>query len=416
MEIIQVKVSELKPADYNPRKLTKEQHAHLKESMEKFGLVDPIIVNRHAGRENVVIGGHQRLKIAQEMALVEVPVIYLDLDEEQEKELNLRLNKNLGEWDWDMLANQFDVANLKEIGFTSNELGFMKGEAEEDEFDAAAEATKITEPESKLGEIYELGTHRLMCGDSTNREHVEKLMNGEKADLVFTDPPYNVNYNYAKYEAIHRGRKKKFLNSGKIFNDNKTEEQFYHFLLDVFNLVNEFTKDSAALYCCFATKSEQAFRLAYEDAGFLFSQMIIWLKERIILALGQDYHRIYEPILFGWKKGKKHYSNRMITNVSEFWMLDKQTFAEHMDVWFEQRDKSIDYDHPTQKPIKLPGRAIRKSCPDGGLMYEPFGGSGSTMMAAEQLGRRCFSMELDPIYCDVIRKRYARFKEKGLKG
>jgi DNA modification methylase len=286
-------------------------------------------------------------------------------------------------------------------------------DASEDGFDADAEYNQISEATTKPGDLYQLGDHRLLCGDSTSADHMTRLMAGQLADMVFTDPPYNVDYKYAKYEAIHKARKKKFINGGKIFNDNKTPEQFYHFLLDVFTLLYSFSKPSMAFYCCHATKTQDEFRDAYRDAGFHFSQTIIWLKERFILALGQDYHRVYEPILFGWKAGENHYKNKQICKECEVWNLDRISFEEQLDVWFIARDKSADYEHPTQKPVRLPERAIKKNCPMGGLMLEPFGGSGSTMMAALQLGRRCYSMELDPKYCDVIVKRWERYT--GLK-
>jgi DNA modification methylase len=238
-------------------------------------------------------------------------------------------------------------------------------------------------------------------------------MGVELADMVFTDPPYNVNYNYAKYEAIGHNRKSKFKNQGKIFNDNKTSEQFYQFLLDTYHNIFEHSKPQMAIYICHATKTQREFFGAFEDAGFHFSQTIIWLKERMILAMGQDYHRVYEPIMFGWKEGEKHYSNHDITKEREVWDIDRLTFEERLDVWYINRDKSADYEHPTQKPVRLPERAIKKNCPLGGLLFEPFGGSGSTMMAAEQLKRKCYSIELDPKYCDVMVKRWERFT--GLK-
>jgi DNA modification methylase len=253
-----------------------------------------------------------------------------------------------------------------------------------------------------------MGPHRLMCGDATDRSDVEFLMNGEKADLSFTDPPYNVNYTYAKYEAIHRARKRKFIDSGKIFNDDKTSEEFYQFLLDSFSLVYEFTKDHAAFYCCFATKTELEFRTAFRDAGWHFSQTIIWLKERIILALGQDYHRVYEPILFGWKEKRNHYKDKSISNEKEVWDPDKMSFEERLDLWWISRDKSKDYIHPTQKPVRLMERAINKNTKVGDLLYEPFAGSCSTLMACDQTGRRCYAMELDPKYCDVSVLRWER--------
>ncbi len=416
MEIVKVKITELKPAEYNPRSFSEKALADLKESITRFGIVDPVIVNSAENRKNIVIGGHFRLKAAQALGIEEVPVFYISIEDiKKEQELNIRLNKNLGEWDWSLLAN-IDENILLDSGFEKVELHErfnINKETAEDDFDAEKEYEAIGEPISKSGEVYELGRHRLMCGDATNPEHVAKLMNGQKANLIFTDPPYNVNYTYAKYEAIHSGRRKKFLHGGKIFNDNKSPDEFYQFLLAAFKNAFDHTTDDAPIYVCHATKTQEQFFKAFADAGFHFSQTIIWLKERIILAMGQDFHRIYEPIMFGWKGGHKHYTNKFMTTEKEVWDLDKLTFEERLDVWFQARDKSSEYEHPTQKPIRLIGRAVRKSCTPGGAVIDLFGGSGSSMMAAEQLERSAFIMELDPAYCDVIRKRYELFAKTG---
>ena len=329
MEIVKVKISELKPSEYNPRTFSEQALLDLKESITRFGFVDPIIVNSAENRKNIVIGGHFRLKAAEALGIDEVPVFYINIaDLQKEQELNLRLNKNLGEWDWSLLAN-IDENILLDSGFQKVELHEKFGinqDTNEDDFDAEAEYDAITEPNSKPGEVYELGRHRLMCGDSTNPEHVAKLMNGQKANLIFTDPPYNVNYTYAKYEAIHSGRRKKFMHGGKIFNDDKSPEEFYQFLLAAFKNAYDYTTEDAPIYVCHATKTQEQFFKAFAEAGFHFSQTIIWLKERIILAMGQDFHRVYEPIMFGWKKGRAHYTNKFMNTEKEVWDIDKLTF------------------------------------------------------------------------------------------
>lgn len=389
--------------------MTEKQATDLRRSVEKFNLVEIPAINT----DNKVIAGHQRLMVLKllnrEEEEIDVRVPNRTLTEEEFKEYNLRSNKNLGEWNWDVLANNFDTAMLKDIGFTSEELsGKLTPPNDEDNFDAQAAYDAITEPKAKRGDIYQMGKHKLVCGDSTSREDVARLMADEKADMVFTDPPYGVNYSYAKYAAIHRERKRKFLDNGKIFNDNKDELDQYQFLLDAFRLCYEFTHDHAPIYVCYATKQQTAFFTAFRDAGYLFSQTIIWLKERIILALGQDYHRIYEPIIFGWKAKSKHFANRTIASDKEVWDLDRRTFEERLDVWYITRDKSRDYIHPTQKPIRLCERALKKSSKIGDLLYEPFNGSGSTMMACEQAGRRCYAQELDPRYMDVAIQRWEK--------
>lgn len=404
------KVNELVPYEQNPRQMTQKQAADLQRSLEKFNLVEIPAINT----DNKIIAGHMRLKALQLLGRgdeeIEVRIPNRSLTAREFQEYNIRSNKNIGEWDWDVLANNFDIEVLKDAGFTMEELsGKFTPELDEDNFDAQKAYDAIKEPVAKLGDIYQLGNHRLMCGDSTKRDDVEKLMNGQKADMVFTDPPYNVNYSYAKYEAIGGGRKKKFLDGGKILNDNKTELDFYQFLYDVFKNIYEFSQDHMAIYVCFATKTEIPFRTAFRDAGFLFSQTIIWLKERLILAMVQDYHRVYEPIIFGWKDGSKHYKDKTITTAKELWDLDKLKFEERLDLWYISRDKATDYIHPTQKPIRLAERALNKNTKLGDLLYEPFGGSLSTLMACEKAGRRCFAMELDPAYIDVGIQRWEQY-------
>lgn len=400
------KIADLTPAPYNPRQMTEKQARDLEVSLERFDLADPVVINRN-GR---IIGGHQRIEILRRRGTIEVDVRVPDreLTETEERELNLRLNRNLGEWDWGKLA-EFDPGMLKDVGFDALEMVRLLHGVVEDGMDADAEAEAITEPQTSLGDIYKLGRHRLLCGDSTEREDVSRVMDGNLADMVFTDPPYNVDYNYqAKYEAINHGRKKRFLDGGKILNDKKSPEEYYQFLLAVFQNIYEFSKPEMSLYVCHATKTQEEVWRAWKEARFHFSQTIIWLKERFILGMSQDYHRIYEPILFGWKQGENHWKNKTITKVSEFWTLDQTSFEEEMDIWYVNRDKSVEYEHPTQKPIRLPERAIRKNCPPEGLIFEPFGGGGSSLLAAEQLNRSCYAIELDPRYCDVIVRRWER--------
>jgi DNA modification methylase len=413
IQIEYVDINRLIPSEYNPRQASDKEYGDLKTSIERFGIKDPAIVNCAPNRVNVIIGGHFRVRVAKDLGYTQFPVVYVSIpDIEKEQELNLRLNKNLGSFDFDLLAN-FDKDMLSDVGFSADEMqSIFDVDAQEDGFNAEEEYNKITQAETKPGDLYLLGEHKLLCGDSTKKDDVSRLMDGKLADMVFTDPPYNVNYNYAKYEAIHKGRKRKFKDSGKIFNDNKTAGEFQKFLFDVFTNTFIFSKKEMSIYVCHATKTQSEFFNAFHDSGFHFSQTIIWLKERIILALGQDYHRIYEPIMFGWKEGENHYKNRNITTEKEVWDLDRIDFEERLDVWYLARDKSRDYEHPTQKPVRLPERAIKKNCPMGGILFEPFGGSGSTLIAADQLGRKCYAIELDPKYCDVIVKRYEAFSGK----
>lgn len=408
------KVLDVAPADYNPRVLTDKQRADLTASLEKFGQAEPLVINT----SGTLIGGHQRIKVLSDLGVEDVDVMVPDrkLSAAEEHELNLRLNRNVGEWDWLKLKQFFNLEELRSVGFEQDELSkyFDKtAEVEEDNFDADAEAAKIKQPVTGMGYIWQLGDHRLICGNSTERETFDALLGDERADMCWTDPPYNVAYNHRKkYGGIHRGRKGAFAGGDEVKGDDQTSEQFQAFLHLAFGNISDALKPGGRAYICFATKSQKEFFEAFDTAGMHFSQMIIWLKERIIMAMGQDYHRIYEPIMYGWKRGNKRWSNRGIRTESEVWDLDRMSFEERLDVWYLHRDKSKDYVHPTQKPVRLPERAIKKSCPIGGIVIEPFCGSGSALMACEQLQRRCFGIELDPRYADVIVRRWQRYTKR----
>jgi len=408
MEIHQIKIDDLKPAEYNPRKWSEEQIKQLKSSIGKFGLVEPIVANRAQGRENVVIGGHFRLYVAKQLGFVDVPVVYVNIpDLEKEKELNLRLNRNVGEFDFKMLG-EFDEDLLKEVGFTGFEIDkAFDLKTSEDEFDADEEAKKIENPQAQLGDVYELCEHRLMCGDSTKPEDVKKLMGGGLAQLIFTDPPYMVDYKSPV--GLSYNSKKYAGSDGKIFNDNLSDEKAMEFYIAVLKNLYENSTDTCPIYWWFASKNMLMNRIAFAETDWYFSQMIIWLKNSMILSRGQDYHRCYEPCLFGWKKGKTHFSNKQIADLKDSWMeLDFESFQDQLEVWFQKRDTTTEYVHPTQKPVGLAERALRKSSRQGDIVLDLFGGSGSTLIACQQMMRRAFVMELDPRYVDVIIARWQK--------
>lgn len=383
LKISYVLIKDLKPAEYNPRQMTEKQAADLEQSIKRFGIVDPVIVNQHPGRSGTIIGGHQRVKIAERLGINTVPVVYVDLDEVQEKELNLRLNKNLGEWDFDMLAN-FDTEMLEDVGWGKDELadifqldlpggGDGNGDA-----DAVPDPPK--EPESRYGDLYQLGRHRLLCGDSTKSEDVELLMCGEKADMVFTDPPYGVDY----------ASKNKMLNdldNGKrnqkhIANDSVSNyREFFFSFLSIIPLNNY-----NIAYICMSSQELHNLRMGAEDSGFKWGDYLVWVKNNHVLGR-KDYNSKHEFVMYCWK-GKHKFYGEFSTTIIEV-------------------DKPLKNDlHPTMKPVKL----MEKFIADGSLInmniYDCFGGSGSTLIACEKTNRRCFMMELDPGYIDVIIKRW----------
>lgn len=415
MKIVHVAVKDLRPVDYNPRYWSPKARDEIIASIKRFGFVQPLVVNSAKNRKNIVIGGNFKLNIAKELGIETVPVYYVDIpDIAKEKELNLRLNKNQAEFDFDMLK-EFEESLLKHVGFDSKDLDKIFDDKDDDDFDAEEVAAGIEIPDSKPGEIYQLGKHRVMCGDSTKREDVEKLMGGGIADMVFTDPPYNVDYS---------GRGKK--TSTKIEGDNQKQEDFIEFLTLAFRNFLLFTTDRAALYTCYASRTHREFEDALNEAGYEVRNQIIWVK--LVASMGWgDYRWKHEPILYCHKNGQSidFYGDRSeytewteeMSDADLLKMIKKNIKKEEAGgstVWRLHRDNK--YDHPTQKPLKLCQIAIRNSSKRDELVLDLFGGSGSTLIAAEKLGRRSCLMELDPRYVDVILKRWEEFTgTKGLK-
>lgn len=380
MEVQIVNISTLKFADYNPRKLSDAQHQSIKTSLQEFGLVDPIIINSNPDRRNTIIGGHQRVRIWKELGNNTVPAVFVSLPLEKERELNIRLNRNLGDWDWDLLLEEFKKDELLDWGF--EEIDF-NAELDPEEPESTVGDDVIPDAEDPItvpGDLYQLGSHVLYCGDASMINDVEKLMGDEQADLLITDPPYNVNY---------EGKTKDKL---KIQNDAMQNEQFLPFLTDTFSNCCTFTKDGGAAYIFHADSEGLNFRKAFVDSGFELKQCCIWVKNTMVMGR-QDYHWQHEPVLYGWKKGAAH-----------LWNSDRKQTT----VWNFNRPQQ-NKEHPTMKPLDLLCYPILNNSKKEHLILDVFGGSGSTLIASEKLGRVCRMMEIDPVYCDVIVKRYIQF-------
>ncbi len=386
MNIQKIKIESLKPAEYNPRKDLKpedEEYQKIKKSITEFGYVAPVIVNSNM----TVIGGHQRLKVLKELGYTEVECVVVDLDQKKEKALNIALNKISGDWDNDKLEEL--LAELKQTDIDMDITGFSFDEVDEilkditgskeDDFDLDQALDEIEEPISKRGDVWILGKNRLMCGDSTQKEDVMHLMNSQEADMLLTDPPYNVDYEGKTSEAL------------KIENDNMSETEFYNFLLDSFKNMFDSIKYGGSAYVFYADTEGLNFRNAFKSCGFKLAQCLVWVKNTFVMGR-QDYQWRHEPILYGWKPGAGHYfvDNRKQSTVLEF---DKP---------------SRNAEHPTMKPVDLLVYLIKNSSKENDLILDLFGGSGSTLIAAEQTQRRCYTMELDPKYCDVIIKRWEK--------
>lgn len=381
MDIKVQKTEDLIPYEKNPRH-NEGAITAVAKSIEKFGFKVPIVVDA----SNVIVNGHTRLKAAKYLGLKEVPTIIADdLTPEQIKAFRLADNKvgEIATWDEELLNAELDELADLDLDFDMTEFGFdlpdIEGEEVEvieDEFEEELPA----EPISKLGDIYQLGRHRLMCGDSTNSLEVEKLMGNKKADLLITDPPYNVAYEGKGKEAL------------TIKNDSKETNEFHSFLYEAFSAAINNMKLGSSFYVWYASSEVVNFHTALEEAGFLVKQELIWNKNSMVLSR-QDYHWKHEPCLYGWASGGSHswYSDRKQTTILNF---DRPT---------------VNKEHPTMKPVALFDYQIKNSSKQGDCILDLFGGSGTTLIACEQNEREAYLTELDPRYVDVIIARWEAF-------
>lgn len=373
-----ISIAKLVPYQNNARTHSPAQIQKLRSSLREFGFVNPVIIDRDYN----VIAGHGRIAAAREEGITEVPCVFADhLTDAQKKAYIIADNRMAMDAGWDEELLRVELEALTEMvfdlgmtGFDEKELAslFPADEAKEDDFDVEAELQKPTF--TKPGDVWTLGRHRLVCGDSTKEETYTALMDGVKANLVITDPPYNVNYEGS---------------AGKIKNDNMADDKFYEFLLAAFKNMESVMAPDASIYVFHADTEGLNFRRAFADAGFYLSGCCIWKKQSLVLGRS-PYQWMHEPVLFGWKKNGKHqwYTGRKETTI---WEFDKP---------------KKNGDHPTMKPIPLLAYPIGNSSMANSVVHDPFGGSGSTLIACEQTDRICRTIELDEKFCDVIVNRY----------
>ena len=419
MDVTYIATSDLRQmaAPYNPRTISDHDLRALGGSMTAFGVVEPVVVNRRTGR---IVGGHQRVKAAEASGIEELPVVHVDLDEAQEKQLNLALNRIHGEFDTEKLADilrelELEGADLDLTGFTQSEIDdLIRG------FESPAEG--LTDPDlvpappddpaTQPGDVIYLGRHRLLCGDSSDLEQVKKLLDGERIHGVNTDPPYNVNVEPRTNNAIaaraipgahHQGfdlarHAQKGIPTGQmrardrvLANDFVSDEEFGRLLRAWFNNAAWALEPGRAFYLWGGYANVANYPPAIQEAGLYFSQTIIWVKEWPVLTR-KDFMGNHEWCFYGWKEGAAHFFNPGITNAPDVWTVKKVNPQSMV--------------HLTEKPVELAERALMYSSRKGEHVLDLFGGSGSTLMAAERMGRRAFLMELDPAYCDVIVKRW----------
>lgn len=369
MQTTVVSIKKVKRNPANPRTIKDESFRSLVKSIKDFPemlKIRPIVCDENG----IVLGGNMRHAAAIEAGLTEIPVIYAtDLTEEQQREFIIKDNVGFGDWNWEQLTNEWNPEQLLDWGLNIPDYNQVDAEAKEDDYNIPDEV----ETDIVLGDLFEIGQHRLLCGDSTQTDTFSRLFGQELADLVVTDPPYNVDYTGKTKDAL------------KIYNDKKGDDDFYKFLYDFYTACAAFVKAGGAWYVWHSDSEGANFRQAMKDAGIMVKQCLIWVKNSMVMGR-QDYHWKHEPCLYGWKEGAAHnwYTDRKQTTVLEF----------------ERPARNAE--HPTMKPVPLIAYQIGNSSKQGDIVADGFGGSGTTMVACHQMGRKGYLVEYDPKYCQVI--------------
>lgn len=406
------KVKDLIPAGYNPRLISEKEKADLMESIKEYGEVEPLIINT----DNKLIGGHQRTTIYADLGIeeieVRVPSRTLTLDEEMR--LNIRLNKNTGSWDGKKLR-EMNVDMLLEVGFDDAELSNFWDDirTEDDKIDIKKEVEKAKETKIKTGELYQLGQHRLLCGDSTVAEDVTKLLGSEKVDMVYCDPPYNIGLDYNN----GIGGKGKYGGSyNEDHGDSKKDIDYKSFIeKTVRHAKANISKGAHFFYWC-DEKYIGLFQSIFEELGIDNKRVCMWIKNNANPTPQVAFNKVYEPCVYGTVG--RPFLNPHIRNLNE--VLNREVISgnqvhteifDMFNIWLVDRDNTRDYDHPTQKPITLHEKPLKRCTAPGGVVLDLFGGSGSTLIACQQLNRKAFLLEQDPIFCQVIINRWE--KETG---
>jgi DNA modification methylase len=414
IKIDYVSINLPKESKDNPRYLTKKQEEHLTESIKKFGLADPILLNHYKGRKNMIIGGHQRFKIAKKLGYKKIPAVYLNLTPAKERELKIRLNANTGSWDWEMLKD-WDTSFLLDIGFEEEDMkniwdDFL--ETEDDNFDINEEKKKIKTTNIKYGDMFKLGKHTLLCSDSTNTASVNKVVGNIKINLILCDPPFNIGLNYNKGV----GGKGNYQVHVK---DNKNEEDYKKFLKQtILNALNVAYKDCHIFYYC-DQKYVGLLQDIYKEVGINYKRTCLWIKNGFSVTPQVAFNKCYESVLYG-TKGNPYLSNAK--NINQ--ILNKEIengnrtlvdIFDIFDIWLVKRLPGVEYEHPTDKNPTLHEKALRRCSKINDTVLDLFGGGGSTLIACEQLKRRCFMIEKEPILCQLIINRFEKYAKQKAK-
>ena len=407
------KVKDLIPAEYNPRKLSDKSREDLTNSIREFSEVEPVVINL----DNHLIGGHQRCTIYADLGIeeIDVRVPNRQLTTEEEVKLNIRLNKNVGEWD-DKKLSEFSPDLLKNVGFNNTEISNMFDiiEVSNDEFDEKKAKEEAKKTSIIKGDIYKLGNHRLMCGDSRSSEDVKKMMNDEKADCIYSDPPYNIKLNYSS------GFSNKEKYQGK-YDDDKTDVDYRVFLYETISNALENALENAQFFYWCDERYIGMIQSIYNDLMITNRRVCMWIKNNQNPTPQVAFNKVYEPCVYGTKgnpylngnyKAFHEVLNKEIGNGNQM----HDDLLDLFNIWAVSRETTTDYEHPTQKPVTLHEKPLKRCTAPGNIVLDLFGGSGSTLMACEQLNRKARLVEIDPIFCQVIINRWEKLTgEKAIK-
>lgn len=407
LKVEYVDIGSLKPCPWNPRKWDEAAKKQLRESLARFGFVDPIIVNSHPDRANIIVGGHFRWTVAKEMGVEKVPVVYVSLAEEKERELNLRLNRNVGEWDLELLK-EFDTSLLLDVGFDNHDLSAIWDaalETSDDGFDPKKEAAKIAEPKTRPGDMYALGRHVLVCGDSRDEATVKKLVGDELVEMVYCDPPFNIGLSYDR--GISTGGKY----GGRRTDDSLPDAAYREFLAATMRNALAVSKPDAHVFYWCDENFVGLLQGLFSELGLANRRTCLWIKNNFNMTPGVAFNKAYEACAYA-TRGRPWLAPD-VRNLNEVMNREvgvgNRTLEDVMDlfnVWLAKRLPGQDYEHPTEKPPTLHEKALRRCTKVGDSVLELFSGSGSTLVSCEMMKRRCFAAEIEPLFCDLTIKRY----------
>ena len=416
IETVQVDINKLNPSTYNPRSWSQKAINDLTKSLKENGFVIPILANSNTSRYGTVIAGHFRLKIAKDLNYKTVPVNFIDIgDVEKEKKLNLTLNRVTGDWDYELLKN-FEIEMLMDIGFDNDDLSKIWDEnleTEDDDFNTEKELEKIKEPKTKIGDIIHLGNHLLICADSTDPKVIEKLSKEKIVDMIYSDPPYNISLDYNK----GIGGKGKY---GGQTNDNKSETEYLEFLRKTLQNGLSISKPDCHVFYWNDENHIGLIQSLFKEMGIENKRTCLWIKNGFSPTPNIAFNKSYEACIYGII-GKPYISDSL-RNLNEIMNKDvgsgNRTIDDILDllnIWLVKRLPSGEYEHPTEKSPTLHEKAIRRCTKVGDTILDLFGGSGSTLIACEQLKRKCLMVEYEPIFCDLIISRYTKLTGKEAK-